>query len=393
MKDGEKCGLDDFLVANGFPKDIKAAKEALDNMPREKVDPAFPPHLTELGNAIRFELAFNDHLRFVPELKKWIVFDKALGLWKEDNDGEAMRCAKRLPYDLKKEAEKIKDDVIRKSYHAWAKSCESERNLNATLKLASSEAGVILNRDLLDADPWKIAFRNGMSINLQTLETRPISPEDYFMKSFGTIYDPSAKCPRWAGFMHEVMRDDKALVKYIQMVVGLCLTGDMSEQCFFILYGTGANGKSTFLNTLLALFGNYGRQTSSQTFMAAKQDSATRSDLVRLVGVRLVATSETENNQRIAEGLIKQWTGGEQISTRDLYGKTFEFYPQGKILLATNHRPRIHSTDNAIWRRVHLIPFTRTFNDAERDHALADTLIRALKRANIPAKVMATERK
>lgn len=108
--------------------------------------------------------------------------------------------------------------------------------------------------------------------------------------------------------------------------------------------------------------------------MANKQDSGTRSDLVRLVGVRFISTSETESNQRLAESLIKQWTGGEQISTRDLYGKTFEFYPQGKIFLATNHKPRIHSREQAMWRRVRLIPFTRTFEDGQKDPDLLNKL-------------------
>lgn len=157
------------------------------------------------------------------------------------------------------------------------------------------------------------------------------------------------------------MNGDKSLIKYLQKIIGYSLSGDMSEQCFFILFGIGANGKSTFLNVLLALFGDYGRQASPQTFMTKSQESAMRSDLVRLMGVRFISTSEVENSQRLSESLVKQWTGGKAIATRDLYGKTFEFFPQGKIFIATNHKPRISSGEQAIWRWVRLIPFTKIF--------------------------------
>lgn len=371
---GEKCGLDDFLVANGFPKDINRAREAFDKLPREKIDSAFPPHLTELGNAIRFEYAYNDHIRYVPQLKSWIVYNEDTGLWQHDEDGEVMRCAKKIPYSIKKEAEKIDNEKAQEAYNKWANISESEKNLKATIKLASSERGLIVNLKDIDSDPWVISFKNAQAINLKTLKRFSISHDDFFMNSLGISYNSDAKCPMWERFVSDIMNNDKELIKYLQRIVGWCLTGDTSEQCFFVLYGIGANGKSTFLNTLLALFGDYGRQASPQTFMSSKQDSSTRSDLVRLRNARLIATSETENNHRLAEGLIKQWTGGEEISTRDLYSKTFEFLPQGKILLATNHKPRIIGTDNGIWRRVHLIPFTRTFSENEKDTKLPEKL-------------------
>ena len=122
------------------------------------------------------------------------------------------------------------------------------------------------------------------------------------------------------------------------------------------------------------MFGDYARQASPRTFMAQKHESDIKSGLVRLVGVRFIATSETEDHQRLAESLIKQWTGGEQISTRDLWQKNFEFAPQGKICLATNHKPKIYGTDHAIWRRVILLPFTRTFTDAQKDRNLSEKL-------------------
>lgn len=373
---GNKTGLDDFLVTNGLKESISAARAAFEELPREKIDPAFPPHLTELGNAIRLEQEFGDRLRYVPKWGAWIAYSAETGLWSKDEDGAVMRHVKRLPYLLREEAKKLKDSDVQKRFMGWAHTSESEKCLNATINLAKSESGLVLSDKLIGADGWKLALGNGAAIDLRTGMPQAIKPDDYLMKSTSVMYDAYAVCPQWEKFLLEVMHGDKALVSFIQRAVGYSLTGDMSEQCFFIAYGGGANGKSTFLNTLLALFGGYARQAAPQTFMAQgnRDASAPRSDLCRLVGVRLVATSETESYQRLSEALVKQWTGGEQIVTRDMYGKTFEFSPEGKMWLATNHRPQIRGTDEAIWRRVMLLPFTRTFDAASRDPELGSKL-------------------
>lgn len=370
-----KTGLDDFLVDNGLMKSISAARAAFEALPRERIDPALPPHLTELGNAMRLEQEFGEKLRYVAKWRAWIFCNDLTNLWRVDDDGAVMRCAKQLPYLLREEAKKLNDSNIQKRFISWANNSESERCLNATINLAKSESGLVINDEVIDSDKWKLAFGNGTAIDLCTGALNPIKHSDYFVKSTSVKFDPKAKCPTWEKFIFDVMRGDKELVSFIQRAVGYSLTGDMSAQCLFIAYGSGANGKTTFLNTLLSLCGEYARQAAPQTFMAQNKDaSSPRSDLCRLVGIRLVATSETENYQRLSEALVKQWTGGEQIVTRDMYGKTFEFLPQGKIWLATNHRPQIRGTDDAIWRRVMLIPFTRTFNESERDALLGDKL-------------------
>jgi len=252
-KGGEKVGLDDFLITRGFPSNVNAARAAFDALPREKIDPAYPPHLTELGNAIRFANEFKDKLRYVPQMKRWIVQDEDTRLWKVDKDGAAMRCAKSLPYLLAKEAEKLAEEKIVKTFNKWARTSESEKSLNATVKLAATEPEVILDEEVIDSDPWALAFKNGKAIDLRTGTLRNIESDDFFMKSIGTSYDPNAKCPRFEKFALEIMRGDKELAAFLQRVVGYCLTGDMSAQCFFVFYGHGANGKTTLLNTLLAM--------------------------------------------------------------------------------------------------------------------------------------------
>lgn len=377
--DGEKVGLDDFLAANGLPESPKLAADAFNKLPQEEIKPAFPPHLSELGNAIRLGQEFGDYIRYVPAWRSWLVRSLITNIWRLDDDGEAVRCAKKLPYLICKEAKKVQDNEAQKKIFGWARNSESEKCLKATLNLAKSESELVFNERFIDADRWEIALGDGKIIDLRTQKVREILPEDYIMKSIKISYDPKAQCPTWEKFLLEVMDGDKSMVRFTQRAIGYSLTGDMREQCFFIAYGSGANGKTTFLNIMLELLGDYARQAAAHTFMAQRADASTaRSDLCRLVGIRLVATSETENYQRLSEAMVKQWTGGEQIVTRDLYGKTFEFSPQGKIWLATNHRPQVRGTDDAIWRRIILIPFTRTFAEHERDPKLSEKLRKEL---------------
>lgn len=155
--------------------------------------------------------------------------------------------------------------------------------------------------------------------------------------------------------------------------MGYSLSGNVSEQCLFILWGTGANGKSTFLNTLQELFGDYSTTTGTETFM--KKTSEQSNDIARLRGMRLVTTSEAEQGKPLSESLIKQITGGDALTARFLYGEYFSFNPTFKIFMATNHKPRIKGADNGIWRRIKLIPFNVTIPQEQRDKDLPNKLL------------------
>ncbi|MBC6714265.1 phage/plasmid primase, P4 family [Treponema sp. Marseille-Q3903] len=155
--------------------------------------------------------------------------------------------------------------------------------------------------------------------------------------------------------------------------MGYALSGDVSEQCLFILWGTGANGKSTFLNVLQYLFGDYACSTMIETFM--KKNSEQSNDLARLKGARLVTTSEIELGKQMSESLIKTVTGEDDLTARFLYGEYFSFKPTFKIFMATNHKPKIRGADNGIWRRIKMIPFTVTIPPEQRDKKLTEKLI------------------
>jgi putative DNA primase/helicase len=163
------------------------------------------------------------------------------------------------------------------------------------------------------------------------------------------------------------------VINFVQTVAGWALTGDTSEQTMFILFGSGANGKSTFLNTLMYLLGDYAIATPTETFMRKNGDQNTN-DIARLRGTRFVTTTEAEQGRRLSEPLIKLITGNDRMTARFLYGEFFNFLPTFKIFMATNHKPVIKGTDHGIWRRIKLIPFTTRIPEEKQDKHLEGKL-------------------
>jgi len=159
----------------------------------------------------------------------------------------------------------------------------------------------------------------------------------------------------------------------MQKAVGYSLTGSTQEHCLFILYGTGANGKSTFLNTLSTMLGDYARQTPTETLLVKRGDGISN-DVARLHGARFVSAMEVENGRRLAEAQVKQLTGGDLMAARYLYQEFFEFRPQFKLFMGVNHTPVIQGTDHGIWRRIHLVPFTVTIAKEDQDKRLEEKL-------------------
>jgi putative DNA primase/helicase len=186
-------------------------------------------------------------------------------------------------------------------------------------------------------------------------------------------YDKKADCPLWKQFMREIMDYKSDVISFVQTACGWALSGDNSEQTMFILFGTGANGKSTFLNTIMYLLGDYAIATPTETFMRKNGDQNTN-DIARLRGTRFVTTTEAEQGKRLSEPIIKQITGNDRMTARFLYGEYFNFVPTFKIFMATNHKPVIKGTDHGIWRRIKLIPFTTRIPDEKQDKELEDKL-------------------
>ena len=206
------------------------------------------------------------------------------------------------------------------------------------------------------------------------MHIRPNDPSDYCTKITGTpIGEKGAKCPLWLAFLETAMAKEQELVDYLQRVCGYCLTGSTKEHVLFFLYGTGANGKGVFINTLRGILGDYHTTAPIETFTESRTSSHP-TDLAGLKGARLVTSVETAEGRRWAESKIKALTGGDEIPARFMRQDFFRFTSTFKLMIAGNHKPRLRTVDEAMKRRIQMIPFKITIPPEKRDKDLAEKL-------------------
>ena len=205
-------------------------------------------------------------------------------------------------------------------------------------------------------------------------ELRSGGRADLITKTAGVEFDPNAVCPRWESFLDEVMGGDRKLVAYLQRLVGYGLTGEVTEHLFPFLYGGGKNGKSTFIETLCWLMGDYALKAQAELTMEDKRGNNAESIIAQLHGMRCVVGSEVDAGGKLAEGRLKNITGGDQMVGRALYGEPFSFTPTHLLWGFGNHKPIISGTDLGVWRRLKLIPFLVTIPPEKRDARLGEKL-------------------
>ncbi len=329
---------------------------------------------TDLGNAERLLEQAGSDLRFTREWK-WLVWDGAR--WALDDGLARQKYMDTVPqaiYREIKDAADIDDDKAAKKLIGWAKQSENACRQTSALSVAQHDPRVYVETEIFDLQDWRLNVANG-TIDLRTGLLSPHRREDFSTKMSPIIYDKHAKKPeRWLGFLDRIFAFDGDLIEFIQKSVGYSLTGSIREQCFFLCYGTGRNGKTVFTETVSRLLGDYALETPTDTLMARKQENANSNDVARLVGARFVTANETEEGARLAESKIKALTGDEKITARFLHKEFFQFKPQFKLWLRTNHEPDIRGTDEGIWRRLRKIPFTTYITDDECDPDLQEKL-------------------
>ncbi len=327
---------------------------------------------TDLGNSKRLIARCGDIIRFCYPWKKWLVWDEESGVWRADYNGAILRLAKKIVTTIYEEASKMTEEDKRKIVAKWAVNSESVQHLQAMVKLAESEENIPISPNQLDIDPWLLNCSNG-TIDLRTGELKSHDKNDLITKIIPVEYNPEADCPIWVCFLEKIMNWNYDLIPFLQRAIGYSLTGNTSEQCLFLMYGVGANGKSTLLNIISTLLGDYAQTASSDSFLLKKYNTISN-DVARMQGRRFISAVEAEGERQLAEVLVKQITGEDTISARFLYGEFFEFVPQFKLWLACNHKPVIRGTDHAIWRRIKLVPFNVTIPDEEQDKKLVEKL-------------------
>lgn len=312
--------------------------------------------LTDTGNAHRLCDKFGHIIRYSYNRKKWYYWDGKT--WRLDDSGEIKKLADMVCDDIKQEAFMEQDEDAQVKMLKWANRTASSHNKENMIKECQHLDGIPVGANSFDSYPDFFNCQNGI-VNLRNGELIP--HESSFMMSKIAIcdYDVSGKKPEmWLHFLDDVTAGNKELQEYIQRCVGYSLGGSTREQCAYFLYGMGNNGKSTFLDTIADMLGDYAANTQPETIMMKRfgNDSA-NSDVARLKGARYVTCEEPTEGVRLNEGLLKQLTGGSKITCRFLYGDEFEYTPEFKIWVATNHKPVIRGTDVGIWRRIKLIPF------------------------------------
>jgi P4 family phage/plasmid primase-like protien len=326
--------------------------------------------LTDLGNAERFVEAHGKSVRYSHPLRRWYVYDGRR--WRPDDIGQVERKMKATVRSIYAEAASAEAEQERKALADHAKKSEATKRITDALRLARSEEGIPILPEALDADPWLFNVENG-TVDLRSGELREHRREDHITKLASVEFNQDAKAPRFLQFLDEIFDGDKGLISFVQRFAGYSLSGSTEERVFAILHGRGKNGKTTLVELVRDVMGDYAANTNAETILSRRNEGI-NNDVAALKGARFVSAAEVEQDRRLAESKVKNLTGTDTVTARFLYAEPFEFRPEFKLWLSTNNKPIIRGTDDAIWDRVRLIPFDQRFDGDRCDPKLPEKL-------------------
>ena len=321
-----------------------------------------PVGFTDDALALRFSEQYAEDWRYVAAWGYWLHWDGKC--WRRENTLRAFDLARLVCREAAMQCEKI----------SVATKVASANAVAAVERLARADRRHAATTEQWDSEPWLLNGTTGI-VDLRTGQVMPHDRTRYSTKMAAAgIVAGQGQPARWLAFLNDVTDGDTELQGYLARMAGYMMTGNTSEHALFFLYGTGANGKSVFVNTLAAVLGDYATNAPIDTFMETKTDHHP-TDVAGLRGARLVTAIEVEKGRRWAEAKIKSLTGGDKICARFMRQDFFEYKPQFKLLIAGNNKPSIREVDEAMKRRLHLIPFTVTIPASKRDHALSEHLL------------------
>jgi putative DNA primase/helicase len=363
---------------------VRRVQEAIASQPKEvvaRLDAFTDADLTDLGMAKRLRSrieARGSGIKFAPEIGFYLLDG---GVWRPDHLDFVRTEAQNSAEDLWREADEIEVLVDSLDPESWegkrerkrlgrlrnfAKHANSSRGIDSMIREVQALRGVAADVNAFDSHPHLLAVRTG--------DLQPPDPALLLTRRVETDYVPAATAPRWARFLDEVFPTYPDLPPYVRRLVGYGITGSTEEQCFAVLWGTGANGKSVFTDTLTEVFREITTTTPFSTF-EERGSGGIPNDLAALKGSRLVMAAEGEQGRPMAEAVLKRVTGRDLIAARFMRKEFFEFRPTFLLLLATNYKPQFRGQDEGLWRRVKLLPWSRYFADHERDHRLGADLL------------------
>jgi len=341
----------------------------------------------DYGNGQRFVARFGQDAVYVEQIG-WHVWDgtryRFVGGDKDQPGASIVQLADQVhlaivnkEFPLFKErfggrAEKAK---LAGELRRWGKTSGNVGKVRAMLTAAAAYRTNIMPD--MDANDWVLNVKNG-TLHLSKggePELKPHNRDDLITRRAEVRFDPGAKCPTWEKFLAQVL-PDKATLRFIQYYLGYTLTGTTDEQFMVMFHGQGSNGKSTMMETVRAVMGDYAMTIPIGVLLHndAKRSDAATPVLAQLPGVRLVMAAETQQGDRLSEANIKVFTGGEEIVARKLYRDTFSFSPKFKLALSINNKPQVWGQDHGIWRRIKMVPFDVIIAEADKDRQLKGKL-------------------
>jgi putative DNA primase/helicase len=326
------------------------------------------PRFSDDALALRFAARYGAGSRYVNTFGHWFHYDR--GVWSKDEKKQFFDMSRAI-------CRQASDEYLTepKASEAIAKQLASAKSVAAVLTMASSDQRLAATAEQWDADPFLLNTPSG-AVDLRAGTLGEHRAEDFCTKMTAIAPSEEAIAPHFAKFIERVTNGDGELIRFLQRVFGYCLTGSTKEHALFFVHGCGANGKSTLINLLVGMLGDYAKVAAVETFTENGKNASDRhpTELAALRGARLVAASEVESRARWAESRIKTLTGGDRIAARFMRTDFFEFTPQFKLLISANHKPSLYSVDEAMRRRLHMIPFNVTIPEVERDKDLPEKL-------------------
>lgn len=333
----------------------------------------------DIANGRLFAKLFKGKLLFAYPARKWLRWSGTRWTWCEA--GEDMAAAKLTADHLldiaTKKLQASPNDPDAKQMMKHAIKTQDENRLLAMINLARSEPGMgIESMSMLDADPWLLNTENG-AVNLKVGGLLAHHPEQLLTRQCAAMYLRGAECPTWLRFLDEIFQGDHDLIHYVQRALGYSLTGLVTEEVMFFMFGFGANGKSVFVNAVHAVLNDYAVTAPASMLALQRHDDKGRAtpEMARLVGTRFAVANETQSGDRLDEQMVKILVSRERIAARFLHRDYFEFMPTHALWVRGNHKPIIAGDDHGIWRRIHLVPFLRTFTPDEADPFLENKLL------------------
>jgi len=326
---------------------------------------------TDLGNAERLAAIYGTDIRYCYSWNKWVTWDTSR--WIQDDAGKIEAMAKQAARSIYTEASNEVNDSRRKDLARHALRSESDQRIRAMVNLAKSEHDIPVLPRQFDQDPWLLNVING-TLDLKTGMILPHSRGHLITKLAPVVYDPTAESELWQRFLKDATGNNPDLIGFLQRAAGYALTGDTREEVLFFVHGPAAAGKSTFLEAIKAMLGDYAATANFDTFLWRRDVGSARNDIARLASARLVSSIEVDEGKKLAEGVVKAITGRDTITARFLYREEFEFNPSFKLFLAANHAPKVSDDDDAMWRRILRIPFEHVVPKDQRDPTLKAAL-------------------